>query len=148
MGRGMGLDDDNALGSVYNHRVVTRLFSYVLPHKGLALMSLVTMLVTTFTIVAQPFIIKLGIDELVDAPATRSLGALPFVMALFAINMIVRSVSNYAYQVSLARVSQGVLYSLRSRIFGHLQRLSPSFYDKNEVGRIMSRGQNLSLIHI
>ena len=142
MGRGMGLDDENALGSVYNHRVVTRLFSYVLPHKGLALMSLVTMLVTTFTIVAQPFIIKLGIDELVDAPATRSLGALPFVMALFAINMIVRSVSNYAYQVNLARVSQGVLYSLRSRIFGHLQRLSPSFYDKNEVGRIMSRGQN------
>ncbi|MEE2656468.1 MAG: ABC transporter ATP-binding protein [Chloroflexota bacterium] len=142
MGRGMGLDDENELGSVYNHRVVTRLFSYVLPHKGLALMSLMTMLVTTVTIVAQPWIIKLGIDELVDAPASRSVGALPFVMALFAINMIVRFVSNYAYQVTLARVSQGVLYSLRSRIFGHLQRLSPSFYDKNEVGRIMSRGQN------
>ena len=42
MGRRMGLDDESELGSVYNHRVVTRLFKYVLPQKGLALMSLMT----------------------------------------------------------------------------------------------------------
>jgi ATP-binding cassette subfamily B protein len=136
------LDGEGELGAVYNHRVVSRLFSYVLPHKGLAFLSLVTMLVTTFTIVAQPWIIKLGIDELVDAPSRGTVGALPFVMTLFAVNMGVRFVSNYAYQVTLAKVSQGVLYTLRTRIFEHLQRLSPSFYDKNEVGRIMSRGQN------
>ncbi len=142
MGRRLGMDDEGELGSVYNHRVVMRLLSYVLPHKGLAILSLLTMLVTTFTIVAQPWIIKLAIDELVDAPGSGTVGALPFVMMLFAINMSVRFVSNYMYQVALARVSQGVLYSLRTRIFGHLQRLSPSFYDNNEVGRIMSRGQN------
>jgi ABC-type multidrug transport system fused ATPase/permease subunit len=140
--RGGSLDGEGELGAVYNHRVVSRLFSYVLPHKGLAFLSLVTMLVTTFTIVAQPWIIKLGIDELVDAPSRGTVGALPFVMTLFAVNMGVRFVSNYAYQVTLAKVSQGVLYTLRTRIFEHLQRLSPSFYDKNEVGRIMSRGQN------
>jgi ATP-binding cassette subfamily B multidrug efflux pump len=148
MGRRLGMDDEGELGSVYNHRVVTRLFSYVLPYKGLALMSLLTMLVTTFTIVAQPWIIKLAIDELVetgrqvDSGEQATVGALAFVMMLFAVNMGVRFVSNYMYQVSLARVSQGVLYILRTRIFGHLQRLSPSFYDNNEVGRIMSRGQN------
>ena len=148
MGRRMGMDDEGELGSDYNHRVVTRLFAYVLPHKKLALLSLVTMLLTTFTIVAQPWIIKLGIDELVEsgrqveAGENATVGALAFVMTLFAINMGVRFVSNYFYQVTLARVSQGVLYSLRTRIFEHLQRLSPSFYDKNEVGRIMSRGQN------
>ena len=142
MGRRLGMDDEGELGSVYNHRVVMRLLSYVLPHKGLAILSLLTMLVTTFTIVAQPWIIKLAIDELVVAPGSGTVGALPFVMMLFAINMGVRFVSNYMYQVTLARVSQGVLYSLRTRIFWHLQRLSPSFYDNNEVGRIMSRGQN------
>ena len=90
----------------------------------------------------QPWIIKLGIDELVDAPSRGDVGALAVVMAMFIGNILVRFVSNYLYQVSLARVSQGVLYTLRSRIFAHLQRLSTSFYDKNEVGRIMSRGQN------
>ncbi len=140
--RGGSLDGEGELGAVYNHRVVSRLFSYVLPHKGLAFLSLLTMLLTTFTIVAQPWIIKLGIDELVDAPSRGTVGALPFVMTLFAVNMGARFVSNYAYQVTLAKVSQGVLYTLRTRIFEHLQRLSPSFYDKNEVGRIMSRGQN------
>jgi ATP-binding cassette subfamily B multidrug efflux pump len=148
MGRRGGIDDESELGSVYNHRVVTRLLVYVLPHKGLAILSLVTMLLTTFTIVAQPWIIKLGIDELVeagrqvDAGENATVGALGFVMMLFAVNMGFRFVSNYFYQVTLARVSQGVLYTLRTRIFEHLQRLSPSFYDKNEVGRIMSRGQN------
>jgi ATP-binding cassette subfamily B protein len=148
MGRRAGMDDEGELGSVYNHRVVMRLFVYVFPYKGLAILSLVTMLLTTFTIVAQPWIIKLGIDELVeagrqvDAGENATVGALGFVMMLFAVNMGFRFVSNYFYQVTLARVSQGVLYSLRTRIFEHLQRLSPSFYDKNEVGRIMSRGQN------
>ena len=141
--RRMGaLDDESELGAFYNHRVVTRLLSYIMPHKGIAILSLLTMLVTTFTIVAQPWIIKIGIDELVDAPSRGDVGALAAVMALFLGNIGVRFVSNYLYQTTLARVSQGVLYSLRSRIFAHLQRLSTSFYDRNEVGRIMSRGQN------
>ena len=141
-GRHGALDDESELGAFYNHRVVTRLISYIMPHKGIAILSLLTMLVTTTTIVVQPWIIKLGIDELVDAPTQGHVGALALVMAMFIGNILVRFVSNYLYQVSLARVSQGVLYTLRSRIFAHLQRLSTSFYDKNEVGRIMSRGQN------
>ena len=141
-GRHGALDDESELGAFYNHRVVTRLISYIMPHKGIAILSLLTMLVTTTTIVFQPWIIKLGIDELVDAPSRGDVGALAVVMAMFIGNILVRFVSNYLYQVSLARVSQGVLYTLRSRIFAHLQRLSTSFYDKNEVGRIMSRGQN------
>ena len=141
-GRHGALDDESELGAFYNHRVVTRLISYIMPHKGIAILSLLTMLVTTTTIVVQPWIIKLGIDELVDAPSRGDVGALAVVMSMFIGNILVRFVSNYLYQVSLARVSQGVLYTLRSRIFAHLQRLSTSFYDKNEVGRIMSRGQN------
>ena len=142
MGRHGSLDDERELGAIYNHRVVTRLISYIMPHKGIAVLSLLTMLVTTTTIVVQPLIIMLGIGQLVDAPSRGNVGALAAVMALFLGNILVRFVSNYLYQVSLARVSQGVLYTLRSRIFAHLQRLSTSFYDKNEVGRIMSRGQN------
>lgn len=142
MGRRGALDDEGELGAFYNHRVVTRLIAYVMPHKGIALLSVVTMLVTTFTIVAQPWIIKIGIDQLVEAPSRGDVGALAAVMALFLANIGVRFVANYLYQTTLARVSQGVLYSLRSRIFAHLQRLSTSFFDKNEVGRIMSRGQN------
>ena len=142
MGRMGALDDESELGAFYNHRVVSRLITYIMPHKGLAILSLLTMLITTATIVVQPWIIKLGIDELIDAPSRGDVGAMAFVMTLFVANICVRFVANYMYQTTLARVSQGVLYTLRARIFAHLQRLSTSFYDKNEVGRIMSRGQN------
>ena len=46
-GRHGALDDESELGAFYNHRVVTRLISYIMPHKGIAILSLLTMLVTT-----------------------------------------------------------------------------------------------------
>ena len=59
-----------------------------------------------------------------------------------AITATINWLSNYVQQISMAKVSQGVLYELRRHMFDHLQKLSISFYDKSEVGRIMSRVQN------
>ena len=48
---------------------------------------------------------------------------------------------NYVQQYAMERVGQGVLYNLRRQVFGHVQKQSVSFYDKTEVGRMMSRVQ-------
>src|SRR4029077_4147966 len=50
--------------------------------------------------------------------------------------------SNYAQSVSMAKVGQGVLYSMRTQLFNHLQSLSPAFFHRTSVGRIMSRSQS------
>src|SRR6266853_1503530 len=50
--------------------------------------------------------------------------------------------SNYLQSVAIARVGQGVLYSMRTQLFNHLQSLSPAFFHRTSVGRIMSRSQS------
>ena len=50
--------------------------------------------------------------------------------------------ANYLQSVSIARVGQGVLYTMRTQLFNHLQSLSPAFFHRTSVGRIMSRSQS------
>jgi len=135
-------ETEEVLGKPFDLKVVRRFFSYVNPHRKIASVSLGSMLIYTVTTVAQPWIIKLGIDALVDAPMRGTIGNLPWIVTLFSFNAIINFGSNYVHTISLARVSQELLFSLRTEIFTHLQNLSVRFFDRNEVGRVMSRAQN------
>ena len=55
---------------------------------------------------------------------------------------LVNSVSGYFQETVWAYLGQRVLYALRMSMFNHLQRLSIAFYDRSQVGRVMSRLQN------
>ena len=137
-GRG-DLSEDENLGKAYNHRVVMRLARYIGPYKGYALISFCAMLFYTLTIVATPWIIKYGIDSFVEE---GNLSGLNWVALFFLANAFLSWGSNYVQMLTMAKVGQGVLYDLRTGMFAHLQKLSMSFFDRMEVGRIMSRVQN------
>ena len=144
MGGGMfhgvsqGQPDEEAFGKVYDQRVVRRMIPLVLPYKGLTALAVVSMLVYTATQVAVPWLIKLGIDGFI---ADGDFRGLTLLFAFFAGNALVNWISNFSQQLSMEKVGQGVLYGLRRQMFAHLQKLSLRFYDKTEVGRIMSRVQ-------
>jgi len=130
--------DAELFGSVYNHRVMARFFPYVLPQKGLVAAAAVAMLFYTGSQVAIPWIIKIGLDSYIKV---GDFAGLTWIVAIFLGNALLYWGSYYAEEITLARAGQGVLYQLRRDMFSHLQRLSVSFYDKAEVGRIMSRVQ-------
>ena len=144
MGGGMfhsvsrGHPDEEVFGSVYDHRVVARLIPYVLPYKRLVTLSFAAMLVYTGTQVAIPWIIKVAIDDYIVA---SNYSGLTWVFGSFIAIAAVNWVSNYVQQYSMEKVGQGVLLNLRRRMFNHVQRQSVSFFDKTEVGRLMSRVQ-------
>ena len=87
---------------------------------------------------AIPWIIALAVDGFI---VDKDVSGLSWVAVLFIGNALLNWGSNFVQQWAIAKVGQGVLYSLRRRMFAHLQRLSLSFYDRTEVGRIMSRVQ-------
>jgi len=144
MGGGMfhgvsqGQPDEEAFGKVYDQRVVRRMIPLILPYKGLASVAVLSMLVYTGSQVAVPWLIKLGIDGFI---AEGDFAGLTWLFGFFIANAVVNWVSNFAQQLSMEKVGQGVLYGLRRQMFAHLQKLSLRFYDKTEVGRIMSRVQ-------
>ncbi len=130
--------DEEAFGSVYDKRVVTRILPYILVHRNLAIVAFLSMLVFSATLVAFPWMIKEGIDRFITGGDFAGLSA---VFGVFIGVAVVNLVANYVQQLAMAKVGQGVLFGLRRDMFAHLQRQSVSFYDKTEVGRVMSRVQ-------
>ena len=135
--------DDQILGRLYDHRVVVRLLKYALPYKLWALLSITGMAGYILTMVAQPLIIAWGINSFIVPPEDEAQwGSIQIVALVFLGNAAATMVFNYLQFFSLAQLYVNVMYDLRSTMFDHLQRQSTSFYDRSEVGRIMSRVQN------
>ena len=132
-------EEEELLGKVYDQRVVTRLFSYLKPYKLLSAVAFITMLATTLTGAATPWLVGYGIDHYIRQ---KDLSGLNWIALIFLGNALLNWLANYAQLIIMADLNQRVLFTLRTHLFDHLQRLSLSFFDKNEVGRIMSRVQN------
>ena len=133
-----GHPDEEVFGDVYDQRVVARLLPYILPYKLLALLAVVAMLIYTGTQVAVPWVIKIAIDEYVFL---KDFEGLTWMFALFIGISLVNWLVNYVQQYSMEKVGQGVLFNLRADMFGHVQKQSMGFFDRTEVGRLMSRVQ-------
>ncbi len=136
--------DDVLMGNLYDHGVVMRLAKYALPYKFWVATSFIGMAGHIVTMVMQPLIIGWAINNFVDGVtgADAAWGNLEIAAILFIINVLFNMLFNFMQLVSLARVTVNVLHDLRTSMFDHLQNQATSFYDRNEVGRIMSRIQN------
>ena len=139
----LGLDD-HLLGNLYDQRVVVRLLKYALPYKLWFSVAVASMAGYVLTMVAQPLIIAWGITGFivaVEGEETRW-GSLNIVALVFIGNAAANMLFNYLQYYALTRVTVDILFDLRRDMFDHLQRQSTAFFDRNEVGRIMSRVQN------
>ena len=133
-----GHADEEVFGSAYDQKVILRLFPYLKPYRKLVFTAAVAMLVYTLTLVAVPWIIAKAIDDFISI---RDLNGLAWIFGFFIVLAFINWVSNYLQQYAMERVGQGVLFSLRRDLFGHVQKQSMKYFDRTEVGRLMSRVQ-------
>ena len=130
--------DEEELGKPYDHKVIMRLLRYLGPHKTRAFMALLAMITYTVAAVSVPLFVKVGIDRVTDGDS----GGLDSLVIFFAFVALIGWAAQYIQLMLMARISTSILYALRTQSVRHLHRLSLGFYDRNEVGRIMSRVQN------
>lgn len=133
----MEVEDD--YGRPFDPKVYGRLLRYVRPYKARVAFSLAMMLLYTGASVANPYIIGLAIDR---AIATRDPAALDVIVLAFIANNAVMMLAQYQQVYQMTWVGQHALFHVASDMFAHIMRLSISFFDRNEVGRIMARVQN------
>ncbi len=133
------LTDERVVGKVYDHKVVVRLASYIKPYKHDVLISLAAVLLYTVGNVSIPLLMMLGINWAIN---DGELWRLHVVGGVFVGVTAMHFLANYTQMVYMPKVGQGILYSLRTAMFNHLQTLSPSFFHRTPVGRIMSRSQS------
>ena len=133
------LTDENILGKAYDNKVVMRLFSYLSGNYKYAILSLIAVIIYTIANVCIPLFIMLGIDRGIN---NGSVTALHVIGIGFLFLTLIHFGANYLQFVFVAKVGQEILYALRLHMFNHLQALSPSFFHRTPVGRIMSRSQS------
>jgi len=133
------LTDDSIVGSAYDHKVVVRLMTYIWPYRKDAFIAIAAVLMYTLGNVTIPLLMLIGIKWAVNA---GDVNHLHIVGILFAGATVVHFGANIIQFVYIPKVGQGILFSLRTGMFNHLQELSPAFFHRTPVGRIMSRSQS------
>ncbi len=138
-GGSLAISDDIIFGKAYDSRIVSRMAPYFTQYKVALPLTIVATLLFTFTVLANPYLIGLAEDSYIS---TGDLSGLNMIVLLFLGNAALNCIAYYAQIRVEARLGQSILLRLRTQLFDHLQRLSVRFFDKNEVGRIMSRVQS------
>jgi ATP-binding cassette subfamily B protein len=128
--------DEEALGKAYDGRLMRRLLRYARPYHALVFGSLALLLADGFLQLVGPTLTQRVID--VAIPQRNAKIAITSA-ALFAATLLFQFVFTYGETMLTSLLGQRVMRDLRIEIFAHLQRLSVSFFDRNPVGRLVTR---------
>ena len=128
--------DDDILGKAYDAALMRRLIGYLRPYWRAVAVALVALTVGAVTALAQPYVMKVAIDHHI---ATRDLEGLPRLAALYVLVLVVAFAAEYTQTWTMQLTGQRIMFDMRMAIYRHLQRLDVRYYDRNPVGRLMTR---------
>jgi len=131
--------EEEIFGRVFDGRVVSRIWEFVKPYRRKVWIAVSAVLVFTLSQLTIPLLIGLAIDRGMVPGAPN--GLLLGIVALFALAIAVNYVASLVQERVTGQMAEDVLFDIRRKMFAHLQRVSLSFMDKTEVGRLMSRLQ-------
>jgi ATP-binding cassette subfamily B protein len=152
--------EEEVLGKAYDSRLMRRLLRYLKPYKAYAGTAFILTVASAPLVLAGPPLTKAAVDLfLAPDPSKppsafglwlkRMAGALGFgsdaykgilfIALVFLVANIAAFAVQYVQAIVLQTMGQRIMYDLRKQIFGHLQQLPITFYDRNPVGRLMTR---------
>ena len=133
--------DEEMFGRAFDGRVIRRFMGFCRPYRVALWIAIVSVLIYTATQVAIPLVILYAIDNALVAGA-RDRDLLELVVLVFGAVVVLNFGANFLQENLVGRAAERVLIDLRRAMFTHLQRVSLSFMDRTEVGRLMSRLQS------
>ena len=132
----MSIHDEDVLGKAYDGRLMRRLITYLRPYKLHVSLATAAIIGHSALELAPPYLVKLVIDRYIPA---RDVNGLTLIAALYFATLMGSFVLDYAQTWLLQMTGQRIMFDLRMQIYEHLQRLDLKFYDRNPVGRLMTR---------
>jgi ATP-binding cassette, subfamily B, multidrug efflux pump len=128
--------DEEVLGKAYDARLMRRLLRYLRPYWRHVAVAFIAIIAGAAASLAQPYLIKIAIDRYIGAGRLDGLDRLAWLY--FAI-LVAAFASEYLQTWMMQFTGQRIMFDLRMEIYRHLQRLDLRFYDRNPVGRLMTR---------
>ncbi len=142
--------EEEVLGKAYNSRLMQRLLTYLRPYRWQVTIAIVSIVLKSFADVLGPYLVKVAVDRyLAPVPSAASgiwnwlspspLHGIAQISTIYFGLLIFTFVLEFLQTYFMQWTGQKIMFDLRSQIFRHLQRMHVSFYDKNPVGRLVTR---------
>jgi len=142
--------EEEVLGKAYDSRLMRRLLTYLRPYRWQVAVAMVAIFLKSFCDILGPYLVKVAIDRYLTAARGATSGLWnwlspqPFrgiaqISSIYLSLLVLTFVFEFLQTYFMQWTGQKVMFDLRSQIFRHLQRMHVAFYDKNPVGRLVTR---------
>jgi ATP-binding cassette subfamily B protein len=131
--------EEEIYGKAYDARLVRRLLRYLRPYRARVLLAVALLLAVAALEIVGPLLTKEAIDRAIP---DRDPGLLWLLVGAYAATLVLGFAMDYGQALLTTWLGQRIMYDLRVEIFSHLQGLSLRFFDRNPVGRLMTRVTN------
>jgi len=128
--------EEEVLGKAYDARLARRLLKYLRPYWRVVVISVLLLLGVSALQLVGPYLTKIAIDQYIRR---GDLHGLTWVAALFFIALTAQFGLSFAQTYLMNWTGQRIMYDLRNEIFSHVQKLHVGYFDRNPVGRIITR---------
>jgi ATP-binding cassette subfamily B multidrug efflux pump len=133
------MHEEEVLGKAYDTRLMKRLLKYLRPYKWYVVIGIVASIVVSGLEAVRPLFTKYAVD--VNIMLGDKHGLLMTTLAFMGL-MLIRGLIQYGSAYMTQWLGQRTIFDLRMEVFRHLQRLDLKFYDKNPIGRLITRVTN------
>jgi ATP-binding cassette subfamily B protein len=130
------IHDDEVIGKAYDARLMRRLLTYLTPYRAQVALSIGAIMAHAVLELVPPYLTKVVIDRYIPA---RDLSGLGVTAALYLFTLCGSFAFEYLQTATMQTIGQRIMFDLRMQIHGRLNQLDLRFYDRNPVGRLMTR---------
>ena len=145
--------EEEVLGKAYDARLMRRLLTYLRPYQRVVIFALIAIFFFGLLQAVPPYLMKVEIDRYLDPTKHQPIlpflarllssdprtGILQIAFIIFVPTVLLTFVLQFAQTFAMQLVGQKVMYDLRKELFEHLQHLQLSYFDRNPVGRLVTR---------
>jgi len=147
------LHEEEVLGKAYDARLMRRLLAYLRPYRKVVFFALIAIFFYGLLQAVPPYLMGVEIDRYLDPTKKHQIpqgllrflsndphiGILQIAFGIFLPTVLLTFILQFVQTYAMQLVGQKVMYDLRKQVFEHLQRLQMSYFDRNPVGRLVTR---------
>jgi len=130
------MHDEEVLGKAYDGRLMRRLLTYLRPYRPQVALAIAAIVGHACLELAPPYLTKIVIDQYIP---TRDVAGLGTIAAVYVAVLAGSFALEYVQMWTMQATGQRIMFDLRMQMMTHLHRLDLRFYDRNPVGRLMTR---------
>ncbi len=132
-------EQEEVLGKAYDARLMKRLIRYLKPYTKWVIIAIILTIGVAMLSTIRPYLTKIAIDNYI---VNKDSAGLTKIILILLATLIFQGLLQYTMTYLTQWIGQKTIYDLRMELFEHIQKLSMSFFDKNPVGRLVTRLTN------